>query len=64
MLALARADLAAATEYVLTLQRAGGPRGYVEFTALPVLLARGRVLALVSELDQRLDAGAPAIGAP
>ena len=81
VLALARADLAAATEYVLTLQRAGGPRGYVEFTALPVLLARealallerdgpgarlprGRVMALVSELDQRLDAGAPAIGAP
>jgi farnesyl-diphosphate farnesyltransferase len=37
--ALARRDLASAAEYVLALQRAGGPRGYVEFTALPVRLA-------------------------
>ena len=40
VLALARADLVAATDYVLTLQRGGAPRGFVEFTALPVLLAR------------------------
>jgi farnesyl-diphosphate farnesyltransferase len=40
ILALARADLDAATEYVHTLQTAGAPRGVVGFTALPVLLAR------------------------
>lgn len=40
ILALARADLRVAAEYVLGLQRAGGPRGFVEFCALPVLLAR------------------------
>ena len=38
--ALARRDLAASAEYVHALQRAGAPRGLVEFTALPVLLAR------------------------
>jgi farnesyl-diphosphate farnesyltransferase len=37
---LARSDLAAAGEYVHALQRAPAPRGLVEFTALPVLLAR------------------------
>jgi len=78
VLALARADLASATDYVLTLQRGGAPRGFVEFTALPVLLAaetvsllasdgpgaklpRERVMTLVTELDARLDAGAPAL---
>ncbi len=38
--ALARADLAASTEYVLALQQAGAARGLVEFTASPVLLAK------------------------
>jgi len=38
--ALARRDLAASAEYVHALQRAQAPRGLVEFTALPVLLAR------------------------
>ena len=37
---LARGDLAASAEYVHALQRAAAPRGLVEFTALPVLLAR------------------------
>ena len=37
--ALARADLAAAAEYVLALQKNGAPRGFVAFTALPVELA-------------------------
>jgi farnesyl-diphosphate farnesyltransferase len=37
---LARADLDAAGRYCRTLARAGGPRGLLEFTALPVLLAR------------------------
>jgi farnesyl-diphosphate farnesyltransferase len=37
--ALARADLEAAGEYVSALQQARAPRGLVEFTALPVLLA-------------------------
>jgi farnesyl-diphosphate farnesyltransferase len=37
--ALARRDLGASAEYVHALQRAGAPRGLVEFTALPLLLA-------------------------
>jgi len=37
--ALARADLAQASDYVLELQKAGAPRGVVGFTALPVELA-------------------------
>ena len=37
---LARADVATAGEYVLTLQRGGAPRGVVAFTALPRELAR------------------------
>ncbi len=37
---LARADLNAARDYVLTLQRAKTDRGLVAFTALPILLAR------------------------
>jgi farnesyl-diphosphate farnesyltransferase len=37
--ALARTDLEAAAEYVLMVQRAGGPSGVVAFTALPVELA-------------------------
>lgn len=40
VLALARADLGKARTYVLALQGAGAPRGFVEFTALPVVLAR------------------------
>lgn len=40
VLSLARSDLSAAIGYVVTLQGAGAPRGFVEFTALPVLLAR------------------------
>jgi len=38
--ALARKDLEGARGYIDTLQQAGAPRGLVEFTALPVLLAR------------------------
>ncbi len=37
--ALARRDLAVAGEYTLALQRAGAPRGIVEFCALPAELA-------------------------
>jgi len=37
---LARADLEAAVEYCLLLQRAGAPRGVTAFTASPVALAR------------------------
>jgi farnesyl-diphosphate farnesyltransferase len=40
ILAIARDDLRDASEYVLALQTAGAPRGFVSFTALPVLLAR------------------------
>jgi farnesyl-diphosphate farnesyltransferase len=39
VLRLARGDLAGAGRYVESLQRGGAPRGLVEFTALPVLLA-------------------------
>ena len=41
VLALARVDLDAAGRYCRTLAGAGAPRGLLEFTALPVLLARG-----------------------
>jgi farnesyl-diphosphate farnesyltransferase len=37
--ALARSDLGVATEYTLTLQEGGAPRGVVAFCALPVRLA-------------------------
>ncbi len=37
--ALARKDLGVAGDYIRALQQAGGPRGIVEFTALPVRLA-------------------------
>jgi hypothetical protein len=37
---LARQDLETAGAYIGALQSAGAPRGLVEFTALPVLLAR------------------------
>ena len=37
--ALARRDLGVASDYILALQKAGAPRGLVEFTALPVRLA-------------------------
>jgi farnesyl-diphosphate farnesyltransferase len=40
VLALARGNLRAASEYVLALQRAAAERGLVAFTALPVELAR------------------------
>ncbi len=39
VLALARRDLMAAGEYIGALERAGAPRGILEFTALPVELA-------------------------
>lgn len=39
VLALARRNLGTAAEYVALLQRAGAPRGFVAFTALPVQLA-------------------------
>jgi farnesyl-diphosphate farnesyltransferase len=39
ILALARAALDSATEYTLTLQSAGAPRGTIAFNALPVALA-------------------------
>lgn len=39
VLGIARRDLSDAAEYVLTLQRAGAPRGLVAFTAFPVELA-------------------------
>jgi farnesyl-diphosphate farnesyltransferase len=38
--ALARHDLGVAGDYIRALQAHGAPRGLVEFTALPVLLAR------------------------
>ncbi|MGH9400248.1 MAG: squalene/phytoene synthase family protein [Thermoanaerobaculia bacterium] len=40
ILALARHDLGVAGDYIRALQQRSAPRGLVEFTALPVLLAR------------------------
>lgn len=40
VLALARRDLHTAARYIGSLQSAGAPRGLLEFTALPVLLAQ------------------------
>ena len=47
--ALARRDLGIAGDYILALQKAGAPRGLVEFTALPVLLA----WAAVEQVEKR-----------
>ena len=47
--ALARRDLDTATGYVLRLQGAGPPRGLVEFTATPVLLA----LATLDRVEEK-----------
>ncbi len=47
--AMAREDLVRAGEYVTALQSAGAPRGYVEFTALPVVLARATLDAVERE---------------
>ncbi len=80
ILSLARGDLDAAVTYVHALQAHEAPRGYVEFTALPVVLARAtldklevegpgaklpraEVFSLAAALDDRLDRGAPALGA-
>lgn len=49
VLKLARRDLDAATEYVLALQKHDAPRGFVEFTALPVALARANLDRLEAE---------------
>lgn len=40
LLALARTDLVEATRYVAALARGGAPRGFLAFTAFPLLLAR------------------------
>lgn len=44
--ALAREDLDRAAEYVDALQRGGAPRGFLAFTALPVMLARAALRAI------------------
>ena len=44
--ALASADLDRAAEYVEALQRGGAPRGFLAFTALPVMLARAALRAV------------------
>lgn len=49
VLALARRDLRTATNYVLTLQRAGADRGLVAFSALPVQLAHATLDRLEAE---------------
>ena len=48
VIALARADLEAATEYTLALQSASAPRGIVAFAALPVALAQATLDRLQS----------------
>ena len=47
--ALAKRDLVVAGEYIGALERAGAPRGFVEFTALPVELA----WASLEEIERR-----------
>lgn len=49
VLALARRDLDEADAYVGALQAGGGHRGFVEFTALPVILARATLDAVEAE---------------
>ncbi len=53
VIALAKADLEAATEYTLALQSGGAPQGIVAFAALPVALAE-------ATLDKLARAGAGA----
>jgi farnesyl-diphosphate farnesyltransferase len=48
VIALARADLEAATEYTLALQSAAAPHGIVAFAALPVALAQATLDRLQS----------------
>ncbi len=47
--ALARSDLSDATRYVLALRSAGAPRGFLEFTSLPVHLA----IETLTQVEQR-----------
>jgi farnesyl-diphosphate farnesyltransferase len=49
VLALARRDLDEADAYVRALQSGGGHRGFVEFTALPVILARATLDVVEAE---------------
>jgi farnesyl-diphosphate farnesyltransferase len=46
--ALARFDLNRAAEYVIALQRAGAPEGYVAFTGSPAILARASLDRIAS----------------
>ena len=59
--ALARRDLNVASRYVHALQGAGAPRGVVEFTALPVLLAFG-TLARVEQQGPGAKLSRPEVG--
>jgi hypothetical protein len=45
-MALAKDDLDRASTYVSALQAGGAPRGFLAFTALPVMLARAALRAL------------------
>jgi farnesyl-diphosphate farnesyltransferase len=49
LLALARADLVQAERYVAALARGGAPRGFLAFTAFPLLLARATLDRLAAE---------------
>jgi farnesyl-diphosphate farnesyltransferase len=62
ILAIARADLDASTEYVHALQSGGAPRGLVGFTALPVLLARA-TLDLIEREGSGHSIGRAEVGA-
>ena len=46
IMALAKEDLDRASSYVAALQQGNAPRGYLAFTALPVMLARAALKAL------------------
>ena len=55
VIALARADLEAATEYTLALQSEGAPRGTIAFAALPVALAQATLDRIQSSAATKIS---------
>jgi len=55
VIALARADLEAATEYTLAMQTADAPRGIIAFAALPVALAQATLDRIQSSAATKIS---------
>ena len=55
VIALARADLEAATEYTLAMQSADAPRGIIAFAALPVALAQATLDRIQSSAATKIS---------